>query len=51
MNASLATVFFTDIVSSTAQLGAAGDSHWRRQLDVHDNDRRRGCWRSTAADG
>lgn len=32
----LATVFFTDIVGSTAQLGAAGDSHWSRRLDVHD---------------
>jgi class 3 adenylate cyclase len=32
----LATVLFTDIVGSTEQLGAAGDSHWSRQLDVHD---------------
>ena len=32
----LATVFFTDIVGSTEQLGAAGDTHWSRQLDVHD---------------
>jgi len=32
----LATVFFTDIVGSTEQLGAAGDHHWSRQLDVHD---------------
>ena len=27
---------FTDIVGSTEQLGAAGDQHWSRQLDVHD---------------
>lgn len=32
----LATVLFTDIVGSTEQLGAAGDTHWSRQLDVHD---------------
>jgi len=32
----LATVFFTDIVGSTEQLGAAGDKHWSRQLDLHD---------------
>jgi class 3 adenylate cyclase len=32
----LATVMFTDIVGSTEQLGAAGDTHWSRQLDVHD---------------
>ncbi|MGZ4529574.1 MAG: alpha/beta fold hydrolase [Mycobacterium sp.] len=32
----LATVFFTDIVGSTEQLGAAGDTHWSRQLDMHD---------------
>lgn len=33
----LATVLFTDIVSSTEQLSASGDLHWRRQLDVHDS--------------
>jgi pimeloyl-ACP methyl ester carboxylesterase len=32
----LATVFFTDIVSSTEQLSAGGDEHWRHQLDIHD---------------
>jgi class 3 adenylate cyclase/pimeloyl-ACP methyl ester carboxylesterase len=32
----LATVLFTDIVGSTEQLGAAGDMHWSRQLDMHD---------------
>lgn len=32
----LATVFFTDIVGLTEQLGSAGDHHWSRQLDVHD---------------
>jgi class 3 adenylate cyclase len=32
----LATVLFTDIVSSTEQLSASGDLHWRHQLDVHD---------------
>jgi class 3 adenylate cyclase len=32
----LATVMFTDIVGSTEQLGAAGDQHWSRQLDMHD---------------
>ena len=32
----LATVLFTDIVSSTEQLSAHGDAHWRHQLDLHD---------------
>ncbi len=32
----LATVLFTDIVSSTELLSASGDEHWRHQLDVHD---------------
>ncbi len=32
----LATVLFTDIVSSTEQLGAAGDQQWSRLLDIHD---------------
>ena len=29
-------MLFTDIVSSTEQLSASGDEHWRHQLDVHD---------------
>jgi pimeloyl-ACP methyl ester carboxylesterase len=32
----LKTVMFTDIVDSTEQAAAAGDSRWRHQLDVHD---------------
>jgi class 3 adenylate cyclase len=32
----LATVLFTDIVSSTAQLAAQGDDAWRHVLDEHD---------------
>jgi class 3 adenylate cyclase len=32
----LATVMFTDIVGSTEQLGIAGDTHWSRKLDLHD---------------
>jgi class 3 adenylate cyclase/pimeloyl-ACP methyl ester carboxylesterase len=32
----LATVLFTDIVSSTEQLSASGDKAWRRILDDHD---------------
>jgi class 3 adenylate cyclase len=32
----LATVLFTDIVGSTEQLSAAGDTHWRHQLNAHD---------------
>jgi class 3 adenylate cyclase len=32
----LATVLFTDIVGSTEQLSAQGDSRWCHQLDVHD---------------
>lgn len=32
----LSTVLFTDIVGSTEQLTAHGDSRWRRQLDDHD---------------
>lgn len=32
----LKTVMFTDIVGSTEQAAAAGDSRWRHQLDVHD---------------
>jgi class 3 adenylate cyclase len=33
----LATVLFTDIVSSTARLAAVGDQEWRRVLDEHDS--------------
>jgi class 3 adenylate cyclase len=32
----LATVLFTDMVSSTEQLAARGDAAWRRALDDHD---------------
>jgi class 3 adenylate cyclase len=32
----LATVLFTDIVASTEELAARGDSAWRRLLDDHD---------------
>jgi len=32
----LATVLFTDMVSSTEQLSARGDGAWRRTLDDHD---------------
>ena len=32
----LMTVLFTDIVGSTEQLSAHGDSRWRHQLDTHD---------------
>jgi class 3 adenylate cyclase len=32
----LATVLFTDIVGSTEQLAALGDSAWRQLLDAHD---------------
>src|SRR5262249_10567177 len=32
----LSTVLFTDIVGSTEQLSATGDTHWRHQLDAHD---------------
>jgi class 3 adenylate cyclase len=32
----LATVLFTDIVRSTEQLAALGDTRWRQLLDVHD---------------
>lgn len=33
----LATVLFTDIVSSTEQLGHVGDATWRHVLDRHDH--------------
>jgi class 3 adenylate cyclase len=32
----LATVMFTDLVDSTAQLSSLGDRVWRRRLDAHD---------------
>jgi class 3 adenylate cyclase/alpha-beta hydrolase superfamily lysophospholipase len=32
----LKTVLFTDIVSSTEQLSATSDAHWRHQLNAHD---------------
>jgi class 3 adenylate cyclase len=32
----LATVMFTDLVDSTAQLSALGDRVWRERLDAHD---------------
>ncbi len=32
----LATVMFTDIVSSTELLSAQGDAHWCHELDIHD---------------
>jgi len=32
----LATILFTDIVSSTEQLAAQGDDAWRQLLDAHD---------------
>ncbi|OBA86196.1 hydrolase [Mycobacteriaceae bacterium 1482268.1] len=32
----LKAVLFTDIVGSTEQAAAAGDSRWRHQLDMHD---------------
>ncbi len=32
----LTTVLFTDIVGSTEQLSAQGDSRWRQRLDIHD---------------
>jgi class 3 adenylate cyclase len=37
----LATVVFTDIVSSTEQVGRLGDRRWRELLDVHDELARR----------
>ena len=37
----LATVLFTDIVDSTAQAAASGDSTWRQILDRHDAIARR----------
>ena len=53
----LATVLFTDIVSSTEQLAELGDQEWRAQLDRHDAmvrtqlERFRGREINTAGDG
>jgi class 3 adenylate cyclase len=53
----LATVLFTDIVASTEQLAAVGDSRWRKILDVHDGvlnrevDAHRGRIVKTLGDG
>lgn len=45
----LATVLFTDIVSSTERAAAEGDAAWRRLLDRHDSIVRAqlGRWRGT----
>ena len=43
----LMTVLFTDIVGSTEQVVAGGDSRWRHQLDAHDELWIR-CWPSMA---
>lgn len=37
----LATIFFSDIVDSTAQATRLGDREWRRRLDLHDAAMRR----------
>ena len=37
----LATVMFTDIVSSTERVAAQGDAQWRQQLDRHSDHARR----------
>jgi pimeloyl-ACP methyl ester carboxylesterase/class 3 adenylate cyclase len=53
----LATVLFTDIVSSTERLADAGDRKWRETLDSHNRivrrelDRHRGRELHTAGDG
>jgi class 3 adenylate cyclase/esterase/lipase len=53
----LATVLFTDIVSSTEHAAAVGDDAWTRVLDSHDNviareiDRHRGRRIKTTGDG
>lgn len=41
VDVALATVLFTDIAGSTARLVSAGDSRWRKQLDLHDSITRR----------
>jgi class 3 adenylate cyclase len=53
----LATVLFTDIVSSTEQIAALGDRRWRETLDRHDTlvreqlERNRGREVGTTGDG
>ena len=53
----LATVLFTDIVSSTARTAAAGDTRWRETIDRHDAivrrelERYRGTWVTHTGDG
>ena len=53
----LATVLFTDIVSSTEQAAALGDQRWRRLLDRHDRvaraevERFRGRFVKSTGDG
>jgi class 3 adenylate cyclase/pimeloyl-ACP methyl ester carboxylesterase len=53
----LATVLFTDIVSSTTRAAALGDAEWTRVLDQHDSlaarevDRHRGRRIKTTGDG
>jgi class 3 adenylate cyclase len=53
----LATVLFTDVVSSTEQLAEIGDQRWRSRLDQHDAmvrtqlDRFRGREINTTGDG
>ena len=53
----LATVLFTDIVSSTTRAAALGDAEWTRLLDQHDSlaarevDRHRGRRIKTTGDG
>jgi class 3 adenylate cyclase/alpha-beta hydrolase superfamily lysophospholipase len=56
-NRSLATVMFTDIVSSTEQLHSSGDAGWRRTIERHDAalshlvGRFAGTWVNTTGDG
>jgi class 3 adenylate cyclase len=56
-NRALATVLFTDIVSSTTRAAALGDAEWTRVLDQHDSlaarevDRHRGRRIKTTGDG
>ena len=47
----LATVLFTDIVSSTQQASALGDAQWRALLDRHDDIARRAITAARAARG
>ncbi|WP_041312932.1 adenylate/guanylate cyclase domain-containing protein [Mycobacterium sp. JS623] len=57
LDRALATVLFTDIVSSTQRVAALGDDEWTRILDHHDAmaareiDRHRGRKISTTGDG